>query len=312
MSGYKESTVAVDRERQHKLAVIEEIRASERAAVGLREQLGEYLQSTPVALKEAFAEEVRAAEAWLHATENLKEAGAVSQELTALTQLRQQANTRASGGQHCLTTVRKAFTRGASEKDRQLGQAISDMQTRFLTARELLRTWNGPANADGYHEHITALVAGIQAHRYLQVEETLATLNADLTTDIARAEERERQDQQRRYVLDSLRQVCANLGFIEIAGPRYEDPHDRTSAILLSVDTMNRGPIDFTLSLTKLTTLSDMHTTHCIHEFDQLSAELEEFYGVHTAFTIDDEPLRVLKEAGSLDEPNGQSMQAGR
>ena len=86
------------------------------------------------------------------------------------------------------------------------------------------------------------------------------------------------------YLLKALRQVAADLHFTEITQPHFEKPSERGSRIVFSVDTHDRGQIDFHLTLDGLGSFSEMADNQCPVEFGELSKQLDERFGIQTQF----------------------------
>ncbi|HOF89698.1 MAG TPA: hypothetical protein PLZ36_16575, partial [Armatimonadota bacterium] len=149
--------------------------------------------------------------------------------------------------------------------------------------------------------------------RYGELEALLKALRAELTEKTAAADAREAQQQHRLYLLKALRQVCAEMGFEETAPPRYAREGDRGSDILLTVDTIARGQIAFTVALDGIRTDSGLTDRECPQDFQQISQFLDEEFGIETAFHLENgEPLPVLKARGEKDEPTGVQRQMER
>jgi chromosome segregation ATPase len=113
--------------------------------------------------------------------------------------------------------------------------------------------------------------------------------------------------ERRLYTLRGLRDVCRQLGFKEIDGPRYESGDTNPqSPILFKIDTLGRGTVLFKLGMDqKIETDSAIEHGRCATEFAKLSDQLAAAYGVQARFTeLQEDGGPIRKERGSRDLPD--------
>ncbi len=119
--------------------------------------------------------------------------------------------------------------------------------------------------------------------------EEIRQLHARLKNNLNESEKREEMHDKRLYILKSLREVCASLGFEEIADPRYERNKDFNSPIVHEIDTLDEGKISFRIHLeNKIDSRSALDTSICGTEFAQLSELLSKEFGINTHFKLED------------------------
>ena len=207
--------------------------------------------------------------------------------------------------------LRKAFHDEASALRAQAEARASAVRVLFDGAEALLRAWSDEAEVGRFRDALAALDGDVRADRFGGVEASCARLETELQDRITRAEEQEARHRRRLYLLKALRQVCRDLGFAEVGPQRYERPGDRRSRIVFAVDTKDRGPVTFFLSLDSIDADSCISKGHCGDEFTRLSARLIEEFGVQTRFEVDDGgPLPLARQSGALDEPQGGAASA--
>jgi len=132
----------------------------------------------------------------------------------------------------------------------------------------------------------------------------LAGLEGEIRGLSAKAEDLEERHQKRLHVIKALRAVFRDMGFAEVSPPDYEDPKDRTSPVVIEVDTRARGRIRFTIDLERISGDSELLHEHCIDDFAALTDALQNAYGIGTAFQMPDgTPLPRLIRKGEQSLP---------
>ncbi|MBN1483853.1 MAG: hypothetical protein JXA37_03960 [Chloroflexia bacterium] len=316
MSGYKYSSYRLARERAQRMELLQTIRTDHAAVEGLQQRVGELLQETSAGLQETFAAETEQARRWLEQLElpELRRLNMRS-DLGLLRQVRSTLAGTAARGREAQRALRQAYTQKADELGQRLAGLLAELEGAYAGRRELLGFW--------YAGDVLAALAGqlqeasrlLEGERYGELEALLENVQVELEQRAAWAEGEEEKHQKRLYLLQALRQVCADMGFVEVSAPRFEEEGQRGSRILLTVDTVDRGQIAFTLSLEGISSFSEIADDHCFEEFGQISEYLEQEFGIQTQFhTQDGEPIPRLLRKGELDLPEdaGMEMAAGR
>lgn len=293
----------VRQEQVRKLAGVR--REVEACAVSLRL----LLQSASSGLQATFAEEADRARQWLqHEQAVRKKTTSVGDDATAK-ELQAAINRLQSAlrdGRAATELLQHAFTERASQLRAEGESHLSAVEVLFNGGRELLTNWFGEQEEARVRVALQSLRETLQAERLREVDAPCQALQEELKAKLRYAEEQEAKHQRRIYLLKALRQVCAEMGFGEVAPPRYERDGDRSSRIVMTVDTFNHGLVTFHLSLESIEADSMVGETHCFEEFDKLSAQLAEQFGVQTKFRLaEGEPPPKLKRKGELEEPSG-------
>ncbi len=178
--------------------------------------------------------------------------------------------------------------------------------------RELLGFWFRDAEEQRLSHQVHDLRETLDAERLREVAVPYRALHDELYAKIQQAEAQEDKHQKRIHLLNGLRQVCVLMGFRENEPPHYEREGDRSSRIIMVVDTFDRGLVTFHLSLDGVRTDSCMGTEHCFEEFDRLSTHLADQFGVQTKFQMaNGEPRPELRRKGEKDEPGGAERTSG-
>jgi len=115
--------------------------------------------------------------------------------------------------------------------------------------------------------------------------------------------EKDNLHQKRLYVIKSLREVCASLGFDEINEPLYEKEGDAYSPVVQDFDTLIHGTLTFRMALEgNVESSSGISIDNCGEKFSEISELLREQYGIETSFKRagEEEPLKKAKTAKDL------------
>ena len=191
-----------------------------------------------------------------------------------------------------------------SETAQRLARRLAEVRALCASAEDVVRQWHGEQVVLQWHEALQSADRMLMREEYGKLESSLAALEHDLTAKRGTGEEQEGKHQKRLYVLKALRQVCAEMGFEELADPRFEQAGNRGSRILLTVDTLGRGKIAFSLSLDGISTRSEIADDRCFEDFGRLSEYLGEQFGVETHFRTDDgTEIPKLRAKGEMEEP---------
>jgi hypothetical protein len=313
MSGRKYSTINLDREREQKQQLLNQINQHRRGIEGVRNQIRNALAEATQGVKAFFATDAQEAERWLKSVDSLESlrSGSWSSNRSKLTERSNKLQSLASQGFTLRNRVEEAFIHRAGELRAEGAKKIFEAESLISCGEELIRTWFGSGEVDNFRARVGQLREELEGDRLEQVAQLSKSLNSDLAAKLQSAEVNESKHQSRLYVLKALRQVAANMGFRELGKPKFSTPGDRNSCIVLKVDTINRGEVTFYLSLEAIEADSCISQTHCFEEFGRLSKQLAETFGVATEFKIGGgEAAPKLKRKGELEEPTGAASKA--
>lgn len=310
MSGYKYSDFSLALERARKHEHLQRIRNAYSEAQGLSERISEQIESASEGLLETFVEETARAQRWLEQLElpNLQRLG-MRTSLGILQDIRAELDQVVARGRRVQKVLSVSFTQKADALGQELAGRLADLEGRFAAARELLRLWLAEEDREALEEDLREGRRLLDLEYYTELRQLLTRLAGWLEDKTSWAERQEDMHQKRLYLLQALRQVCADMGFEEVAAPEFEGPGDRGSRIRFVVDTIDRGQISFSLSLEGLNSFSEIADDRCFEEFGRISQYLEKEFGIQTRFhTADGEPLPKLIRKGEMDLPDDAAM----
>ncbi|MBW1918538.1 MAG: hypothetical protein JRI57_11045 [Deltaproteobacteria bacterium] len=303
MSGYKYSQIALQRERQQKLDLLEQLAETEQEAQGLQQEMTRMLAELSPGLRASFAAPIAQAEKWQQqwsAGPKLTINASLGEIEGALQTARQQL----AAGQSRVKELVQVITHTAPAREQALQCQSAELAARLQGAGELLQTWFPDLlqEAAGRRRQVQD---ALEAQEYEAAARQLYQWEAEIAERLAQSHELQAQQERRLYVLTGLRQICVELGFAETGVPHYERPGDLRSAIIYTVDTFDEGDIRFSLGLDGIQTHSEIREDYCLAEFDKLSAALEEQYGIRTQFQrVGEAAPERLRQKGEKDLPD--------
>lgn len=311
MSGRKCSEYQLQQERAERLRLLQTLANLRSEANGLRERVQGMLSSASPGLRSTFSAEVQRAERWLTPLE-LPEAATfdmtTSRDVVDTAHRRLQLAT--AEGRRAFADLTLAFTQKADALGCQLAARLAEAERSEISHRELIGRWFGRDAAAAIQGRVDEARGLLDTEQYATLEQALVVLDRDLEGKGKEADLQEEKHQKRLYLLKALRQVCAEMGF-EDEPPRFETEGQLASRIVLKVDTVDRGRIDFYLTLDGISSLSELAEGRCFEEFSKLSQFLDEEFGVQTEFKMESgEPIPRLIQKGELDFPDDVVRQA--
>lgn len=313
MSGTKHSQFRLQHEREQKLRTLQALSGFSAEAVLLKERLAVLLDGASDGLRATFREEVGQAAAWQAGLE-LPDLAGVGMDTASgvLGEINARVQEAVAQGRRHVTALTVAFNERADGMGKELTRKFAETEALFLEHHRHLGLWYGELQTEAWAAQLRQIGQRIHEQHYADAGVELSRLRDELTRQAQFADQQEDKHQKRLYLLKALRGVCADMAFTEVTAPRFEREEDRGSAILFTVDTSNQGRIDFTLTLDGVSSESDMSRDSCfVNNFDQISAQLMEKFGVVTEFKMKSgEPPPQLKRKGEADVPHGQSAQA--
>jgi hypothetical protein len=309
MSGKKYTQVQLQRERQEKLDLLQSLQSLLAECTALRKQLEDQVNGMSEGLRSTFNAEVAASRQWLHGT-TLVDTYSMDHRLDDLRQAQRRQEQITNAGRTCLKNLQLALTQKADA----IGRAVAEQRvtvTQFLLQYgEVLRLWYGAEAVAAWESKLEQAAQWLDTDHYHEAEGQLSALHSELQAKASQATNWEAQHQRRLYLLKALRQVAADLHFTEITQPSFEKSGERGSRIVFSVDTHDRGRIDFHLTLDGLGSFSEMADNQCPVEFGTLSKQLDERFGIHTQFRpVTGESTPELRRKGEKERPDDGAQQ---
>jgi hypothetical protein len=314
MSGRKCSTISYDAAREQKRELLSQIDVQRRTVEGIRQQVVEALSGATPGLREHFAAESESAQRWIEASDALVSTSQPLSPNSSLSDVSQQAREYRDivmEGSRIQEHLQEAFIKRAGALRAEGARQIFAIESLLGGAQGLIASWFGHEEVDRARDLVRELHRHFEQDRIGDVSRLASSMQRDVNAKLQSAEANESKYQRRLYVLKALRQVCAEMGFKEVASPQAERPGDRKSRIILKVDTFNRGEVTFYLSLEFIEADSCISQTHCFEEFGQLSDHLAGTFGVMTKFQMEDgESAPKLVRKGELEERTGTDRTA--
>lgn len=310
MSGVKVSRVDMEADTRRRLALVADLEEAHRQAQALHAHMENALADASEGLRSSFPEEIRRAEDWLNADKREISDIDMNTTASALQSGVSQSQADVARGRQVQEALTIALTQKADAIGRQMAQRLAAVEGALLERLELLKLWFGEVQTQVWQQQVEEARELLEQEQYPRSTSQLDRVGCELVEKADFAARQESKHQQRLYLLKGLRHVCAEMGFREIEAPHYEKRSDRGSALLYTVDTLDRGKISFYLTLDGIRTVSEIRDGLCAEEFDQVSSYLEDQFGITTEFRMENgEPLPRLKQHGEKDEPTGASQQ---
>jgi len=314
MSGNKYAEFRLQEEQAAKLGLLQEIQQTKAEAEALRDRITNALAGASPGLRETFHRETQAARGFLQSL-HLPETGRLNLDsaLETLRTVQQQLRDAVSKGREVHKAVVVAYTQRADDLGKQSSERWAEVELLYLSRKTLLNWWCGESQTLAWEAKLKAAQASIAEQRYNDAERALGDLRTELQEKGALAQAQEEKHQKRLYLLKALQQVCAEMRFKVVDGPRPEREDDRGSRILYTVDTLDRGKIVFALSLDMVNSFSEVEDAHCFEDFDRLSEFLDKKFGILTQFESEEGKTRPqLKHAEQKALPRTQRRSASK
>ena len=305
MSGLKYSRIELEREqkaRQEARAGIDRV-GCELNGMGMR--IREMLASIPRGVQDSFPGEMEKVKNWQREVEKAPrpEDGMTSQELN---EVLKELNSISSRGTRALRILTDVQETKRDAKAREIIGEIELLKGSISGAKEKMDLWK-PDLVRQYLSEAVAIVPLVEEGEFVRAQAALRQLKDRFERSKRDIFDREARHQERLYVMNALKDVCRTLGFGEEEDAHLENDSDRGSPLIYKVDTYDEGLITFKLTLDGIEAQSAISTRLCMKEFNNLSEQLSEKFGVKTRFKVvtplDDGP--ELLQKGELDLPDG-------
>jgi hypothetical protein len=289
MSGRKCSEFRLQRERERRLELVQSITGLHTEIGALQERIETMLREASAGLHATFAQEVREARRWLDRPKvpSIKGLGMETSSDT-LKATHRDLEQIASRARRIRETLAVSFTQKADEMGQHLAHQLAEAERDYIGSGQLLQVWLGQDQVQEWECRFQQARQMLDEEQYSSLESLLNTTVQEIAGGTRGAKKQEEKHQKRLYLLKALRQVCAEMAFQEVSGPRYEHPGNRASNIIFIIDTLDRGRIKFTLSLEQISSFSEIADERCFEQFDTLSQYLQDQYGIETKFRWED------------------------
>jgi len=310
MSGVKCSTIRLEPERkacQEALSKISTFLSSNQA---LRERMDVLLKEIPEGVKQSFHGGINKAKNWQTIDTPTHSTGMNSNELNIIATKLQSIN---DAGKEVIQQLVEIKEVRREAKAKELIGNIETVKSDLAGIETLLNKWV-PGKSESISNVLNGLYSEVEKGDFPTVEKETNSTKITITKLGQEVTSLQQQDDQRSYVLESLRSVCKEMGWKEEGEPKLQERNNPASPILHEVNTYSAGKIKFQLSLEGIRLESDIpqgkdtcsrEKDPCYKEFDNLSDRLKKF-GVVTKFerleAPEEEPRLIQK--GELDLPD--------
>jgi hypothetical protein len=255
------------------------------------------LSSLPDGARAAWPIAVARAEEWLEGVEGVNRDPSRIDSASSTGQLektRKRVEDFAKSGRDVAASLQQILSEDAPTRRARLAELISPLDVLLRGSRELLATWLGDEEVEHLENRLGTLQSDAKADRFDEVATSCDSLRDEIDAALVRAQDMELKHERRLYLLDALKEVCTNMGFRVSGEPRMERQGDLASRMVLTTDAPSAGRVTFYLALDSIEADSRISRSYCLDEFNELSAQLKEEFGVHTDFRMSPGPAPSL------------------
>jgi hypothetical protein len=167
----------------------------------------------------------------------------------------------------------------------------------FSTESDGIEKWFGMSKSNSINTTLESAAFELQQGNLRECEVKLTEINSEVQFLAEQVVERNDLHTRRRYVAKCLWEVVQKLGY-RVEEPYLETQGDFNSRLVMKVDTVTKGVVTFYLSLRDLESDSCMSERFCLKDFDSISANLDQHFGIKTKFRMQDQsdPLKFSKD----------------
>lgn len=293
-----------------RLSKLEAARSMAKIVVHRCNSLAEFVKQTPGGLKDFFNADVAQFQKWHTDTMRFISDSWIDKDSNLDALIEQLARMHTSG-ETVGRKLEESFVAQTGVIERECETHLSRIEAKLGANEELLTKWMPKAGIEVEKSRLNRM-KGLLANRdFLTFQSECSAADADITREVDTAILREQSHEKRIYLVSAIVEVCEGMGFRMTKKAHLEDAMDRASSVCVTFDTGNRGEVMFAVSLDSIEVDSCIAGTHCFEEFQKLSEQLREEFGVETHFRGDDcfQPKKIRK--GEMDEPTGSHQSAG-
>jgi len=305
MSGRKYSEYWLQREREEKMRLLQELRNLHAALEGYIKSIKKLLDTASEGLKSSFPQETQQAERFLATTKvpNISEFN-MNTSNSKITSTRDSISELCRKAGDIFKALSIAYTKKADELGKRRAGELAEVEQLLSGTRDLIASWFKEERVAQFESSIEDGHRMLESEQYHELESKIKELKRTIEEQAKEAEKLQEKHEKRLYFLQAVRQVCKEMGFGEIEEPHHEKEGDLSSPIVFLVDTYDLGLIKFHLALDKVTAHSEIVEGKCFEEFGELSRFLIEEFGFKQGFTDSDgNPIPLHKKKGELQEP---------
>lgn len=293
-----------------RLSKVEAARSIAKTVAKRCDSLAEFVKQSPGGLKDFFNAEMAQFQSWHAETMRFISDSKIEPD-SDLDALIEQLAAIHKSGETVSRQLEESFVAQAGAIERECETRLTSLEARLGANEELLTKWMTKAGIEEEKSRLNRMKDLLVNRDIRKFQAECSAADADITREVDTAIEREQSHEKRIYLVSAIVEVCEGMGFRITKKAHLEDAMDRGSCVRVTFDTGNRGEVMFAVSLDSIEVDSCIAGTHCFEEFQKLSEQLREEFGVETHFRGDDshQPRKIRK--GELDEPTGSQQSAG-
>lgn len=308
MSGINYSRVEIEKMRKAHQEALQKVFMLKSTIDSLSNQAESLLAGIPQGVKQAFHGDIEQIKKLLS---NSAPNFTSSQATSFLNDIERSMNTILESRRKAIRLLCNVREEKREQKARELFAAVEEIKGEWDGMSGLLDKWR-PGELSSQVSRFYGVDEQIAKGDFVAVNNTLSLSRDNLKRFSGQVSALETQDQERRFVLGALRDVCVNdMGWKEVGVSVLKIESNPESPIIAKFNTYSDGIIEFVLRMDGIESHSDFSNEKhgCYKQFDSISEKLKSF-GVTTRFRHkgdEDEDPRLIRK-GELDEPHGAEV----
>lgn len=304
MSGVKYSQVEIEQIRKAHQEALQKVSGLQSTIGSLFNQAEELLAAIPQGVKQAFSGDIAQVKSLLSDSSPSYSSALGS---PALNDVSNRMSNIIESRRKAIRLLCNVREEKREQKARELFASTEELRGEWRGISVLLDKWQ-PGEISSQVSNIQGVDDRISNGDFVSVDKVLSQSRGNLENLSMKVNALEAQDQERRFVLGALRDVCNDMGWKEVGNSELQIETSPESPIVAKYNTYSDGIIEFILRMDGIETHSDISNEKhgCYKQFDSISEKLKNF-GVTTRFRHkgDEDVTPVDKCKGELDEPHG-------
>lgn len=305
MSGVKYSQVEIEQMRKAHQDALQKASGLESTVGSLSKQAASILSGIPQGVKQSFVADIEQVKRLLSDSSPTFSSSMGTQ---ALIDVSNRMNKVIESRRKAIRLLCSIREEKREQKAQELIASFEELKCEWSGISALLDKWR-PGEVSSQVSAVQGVEQQVTKGEFVSVDKMLSQSRGNLENLTAKVNALETQDQERRFVLGALKDVCeSDMGWKEVGISGLQAETNPESPIVARFNTYSDGIIEFILRMDGIETHSDFSNEKhgCYKQFDSLSEQLRKV-GVNTRFRRKGEENvdPDLKKKGELDEPHG-------
>jgi len=305
MSGVKYSQVEVEKTRKAHQDALQKVSGLKSTIDSLSNQAETLLAGIPQGVKLAFSGDIEQVKSLLSGS---PPSYTTSLGTPALNDISSSMNKVIDSRRKAIRLLCNVREEQREQKARELFASIEEIRGEWNGIAGLLDKWR-PGEISSQVLNLQGVDEWISKGDFVSVDNVISQSSRNLKSLSMKVNALEAQDQERRFVLSALKDICENdICWKEVGSSALQSETNPESPIIARFNTYSAGIIEFILRMDGIESHSDFSNEKhgCYKQFDSISEKLKNF-GVTTRFRRngDEDVTPELKCKGELDEPHG-------